>query len=227
MNQEKIWHYHQNKEESVSVFKGSVKRYQFIAQNVPVHSKVLNIGVGNGGLEKILACRNDVYCIDPDQETINTIKKQLGLGDKAVCGYSQSIPYEDNFFDIIIMTEVLEHLEDTCLYDTIDEVYRVLRSGGKFIGTVPADEQLEQQEVICPKCGEIFHRWGHEQSFDKEKLYNTLNNRFDVIKIQRKSFVLWDSLNIKGKIMYLIKKVSLFFRIKGSGENFFFSATKI
>ena len=45
------------------------------------------------------------------------------------------IPFADNYFENIMCTEVLEHVEE---YQTlVDEVYRVLKPGGSAIFTIP------------------------------------------------------------------------------------------
>lgn len=47
----------------------------------------------------------------------------------------KNIPFEDNYFDNMMCTEVLEHVED---YQTlVNEVYRVLKPGGSAIFTIP------------------------------------------------------------------------------------------
>jgi predicted SAM-dependent methyltransferase len=64
-------------------------------------------------------------------------------------------------FDVAIMSEVLEHLGERELVDSLGEVQRVLRPGGRFIGTVPARENLSAAMVVCSHCAERFHRWRH------------------------------------------------------------------
>lgn len=47
----------------------------------------------------------------------------------------KKIPFADTYFDFIICTEVLEHVED---YQTLaDEVYRVLKVNGKALFSIP------------------------------------------------------------------------------------------
>jgi SAM-dependent methyltransferase len=51
----------------------------------------------------------------------------------------QSLSFEDNRFDVILSSEVFEHIPDT--YKAFREVYRVLKPGGRHIFTVPFDAQ--------------------------------------------------------------------------------------
>jgi hypothetical protein len=87
------------------------------------------------------------------------------------------------------MTEVLEHLRSDVLQATIAEVYRVLKPGAEFTGTVPYREDLAANEVLCPHCQAHFHRWGHEQRFDRESLRQLLTTHgFTVEELYPRAF---------------------------------------
>ncbi len=224
MEQDKIWDYFQN--EGANSFEGSYARLNFLIKQCGVNMKILNIGVGNGIFEKIALSNNiDIYTLDPNEKAIFNIQKKLGM-QKAKVGYSQDIPFEDDFFDMVIMSEVLEHLDDSILIATISEVNRILKQDGKFIGTVPYNENLSEQLVICPKCGEQFHRWGHIQSFGKENLAVLLKKNFSNISLKPKMFINWNTLNIKGKTMAFINYLVYMINVKKSGLNLFFEARK-
>ncbi len=228
MHQDKIWDYFQNNLEVSGLAFESSTRYHFIAKQIKTRADVLNIGIGRGGLEEILISKGvNAYCLDPSEKSIQRVKDLLGLADRAKVGYSQSIPYADNSFDTVIMTEVLEHLSDDVIKQTLKEVHRVLRSGGRFIGTVPADENLLKQRVVCPDCGKLFHQWGHVQSFSSEGLFQLLAGKYINVKITRKFLGTWGILNWKGKISWIIKSIFVSIGIKGDGESFFFTAQKI
>lgn len=49
---------------------------------------------------------------------------------------TQPIPFDDSYFDVVIFTEVLEHLP-TPPMDILGEVSRILRTGGKLIFSTP------------------------------------------------------------------------------------------
>jgi len=51
-------------------------------------------------------------------------------------GYAENMPYRDNSFDIVLMEDVLEHVEDP--KKVIQECYRVLKLGGKLIIKFPS-----------------------------------------------------------------------------------------
>ncbi len=169
MDQEKIWQYHQDPEKSTS-FDSNRGRLRYVATKILAHESVLNIGVGNAYLEEQLIQRGvSVSTLDPDEEAIARLQKNLKVtANNAKVAYSQEILFGDQAFDFVVMSEVLEHLNDDVLTRTLGEASRVLRDGGRFLGTVTANENLASSETICPACGNQFHRWGHEQSFHKK-----------------------------------------------------------
>ena len=227
MEQSKIWNHFQSVDTGVDIFEQSNPRYAYIAAHVNPGQRALNIGVGRGGLERMLIQRGvDTYSLDPGEASIAQIRKDLQLGDKAQVGWSQSMPFPSDTFDVVIMTEVLEHLDDQVLQATLHEVCRVLRDGGRLIGTVPADETLAEGMVLCPHCGESFHRWGHVQSFTRERLLTLLEPVLGTTRVERHYFGDWAHLNWKGRITLTVKKLLVRWGVKGSVENHFFIAQK-
>lgn len=225
--QDKIWDHFQN--EGVDSFSQSRGRQEFLVRRLSPSERVLNIGVGNGVLEKLALEKGvDVWALDPSARAIERIRQDLGLTEKAQAGYSQAIPFPDGHFDAVVMSEVLEHLDDVVLEQTLVEVSRVLRKGGRFIGTVPARENLADSLVVCPECGLQFHRWGHRQSFDVARLSSALTKYFTIDHISEQFFVDWDLVGWWGRLQGLIKK---FLSWRGIGtygisRNIFFSVHK-
>ncbi len=186
---------------------------------------MLNIGVGNGYLESILVQKGlSVSCLDPSASAIEKIRARLGLGAMAQVGYSQAIPFSHASFDYVIMSEVLEHLDDTAIKESLKEVQRVLKNGGRLMGTVPADENLKEGIAVCPKCGEYFHRWGHMQSFSQERLLNMLSHDFTDVSIKRVILNDFKQLNLKGKALAALKMLQVLMNLKGSTQNLYFVA---
>lgn len=84
--------------------------------------RVLEIGCGIGRLAELYDCG-----IDISKEMLKKAPK--GKGHKVCDG--QSIPYPDKSFDSIFSVQVFQHIPDIQPY--IDEAYRVLKPGGRFI----------------------------------------------------------------------------------------------
>lgn len=226
MKQDNIWKYYQN--EYKESFSGSYTRLKYLVDRVKPESKALNIGIGMGIIENISKNKGiDIYSLDPDEKAIQKLLKGKQGPGKAKVGYCQNIPFNDNEFDYVIVSELLEHLNKEDLDKTLKEIHRVLKNKGYIIGTVPYKENLKESTVVCPNCNEIFHRWGHVETYDIDSLTSVLNFYFNIKEIFPKPFINWNTLNWKGKILGLIKIVLCFFNIHGSNEKIFFLAENI
>jgi ubiquinone/menaquinone biosynthesis C-methylase UbiE len=227
MDQQKIWHYFQNDEEIGDLAFQAQARYTFLAAKIAPEAAVLNIGVGRGGLEKILTEKGcHVSCLDPSEDSIQRLRSRLALADRAQVGYAQSIPFSDASFDVVVVSEVLEHLSDEDLHDALTEARRVLRPGGRCIGTVPADENILSSRVVCPGCGMVFHRWGHLQVFSQQRLRAIVKNVFSDVDVTRHYFGDYRSLNWKGRLVWAFKTLAVALGVKGANESFFFDSKK-
>ncbi len=186
--QDRIWDYYQN--QSPTVFDENTGRLRYILGHLSSGMKVLDIGVGNGTFEELALAKGvEVHALDPSSTSIETLKKHTNLGDKAKVGYSQAIPFPELFFDAVVMSEVLEHLSEEALGATLKEVMRVLKPSAIFVGTVPSREDITQSLVVCPHCGDKFHRWGHQRSYTPESLRGWLSVGFDVNCIIERKFI--------------------------------------
>ncbi len=226
MNQDKIWDHFQN--EDIDSFKGSWGRLNSIAKSISAGEKVLNIGVGGGVFEAIAVTKGiDIYLLDPNSDAVDKLRNRFNLGDKAKVGQCEDIPFADETFDVIVMSEVIEHLSSDIIKNTLKEVLRTLKNNGRFIGTVPARENLELNMVICPDCGHKFHRWGHQQSFNIEKVRILLQPHFDIEILCERYFPTWKTMNWKTRLETSYMLLFRFFGVKLSNENIYFVVRKL
>jgi SAM-dependent methyltransferase len=161
----------------------------------------LNIGIGNGLMERSLLTEGfQTYSLDPSENAVAMIARSLGVPEgRFKVGSCSSIPFADRQFDYVIMSEVIEHLDDQTLADLMQELKRVLKPGGCFIGTCPDSEDVQAKTNTCPHCGERFHRVGHVRRFTSQGLESLLKTHFNVEECY--SFRGID-LNWKGVAMY-------------------------
>jgi SAM-dependent methyltransferase len=230
MNQKLIWDHFQV--EGIQSFDGSIPRLSFLVNQALKISKkshlsepkVLNIGVGNGWLEnQCVKQRWKTYALDPSEKAIERLESNQITGK---VGLIEAIPYQDNFFDVVFCSEVIEHLSEEQFKLGLQEINRILVQGGCLIGTVPFQENLADSEVVCPDCGHIFHKWGHQQSFDIPTLAKIFPSGMKVKKIKVIYFIDWASLNWKGVLVGFIKKALSILGVHGKNENLFFIVEK-
>jgi len=227
MSQDAIWDHFQN--EGVEVFGDAGPRLHFMVRQLSAGERVLNVGVGSGELERIATAKNvEIWSLDPSARAVEKVASWTGHPERCAAGYSQKMPFPDGHFDAVIMSEVLEHLEEPILNQTLSEVRRVLRPGGRFLGTVPASEQLEASMVVCPSCEHRFHRWGHRSSFDADRLRHILAQQFTVQRLQERFFNEWEGVTWGRKLGGLLKRFLSDRRIGpyGVARNLFFVGVK-
>lgn len=227
MDQDAIWDYFQNEAADGVAFAGSEKRLGYLASLIDPPANVLNIGVGAGTFEGLAIKRGlTVFSLDPSVKSIEGLRQRHGVGDRAQVGYGQQMPFPDAQFDAVVMSEVMEHLAQDILEGTLREVHRVLKPGGRIIGTVPARENIQNETVVCPDCGKRFHRWGHVQSFHPDRMRGLLGAHFRDVRIHERPFVAFGKLNWKGKIIGLARMLLYRFGVHGQHENMVFIAHK-
>lgn len=225
MSQDHIWEYFQA--EGHESFVNSEARARRLIKELKWKGRILNIGVGTGIFEAMAVERGfDVYSLDPSASTIERLRNKLSLGERAQVGYCQRLPFSSDYFDTVIISEVLEHLAADILPDSLREIHRVLVPGGEMIGTVPADESLENSICVCPSCGSRFHRWGHEHSFNEGTLRQLLSGYFEQVKVDRALFIPWNVLNWKGALEAFAKVLLFNIGVHGGNENLWFRAAK-
>lgn len=227
MNQDLIWDHFQN--EGVASFHGATPRLEFLVRQLRRGERVLNIGVGSGQLEMLAERKGvEIWALDPGERAIERLRGLLSLGERAQRGYSQQIPFPDGHFGAVIMTEVLEHLDDDVRGRSLIEVRRVLKAGGRLIGTVPARERLHESDVICPDCGHQFHRWGHKAAFDVPAMIKFLEGALAVETVHERFFNEWDSVGWGRRATGLVKKLLSWWGLGtyGVARNIYFAARK-
>jgi SAM-dependent methyltransferase len=206
-DQRKMWAFHQN--ENVDSFSGAAPRLQGLARAAfrlarrqgITSPAVLNIGVGNGHFEElILRGGGNAYCVDPDERALTRLAEK---GVKCHVGSIEHLPFAEKALDVVVISEILEHLDDVERSNGLAEIRRILKPGGYVIGTVPYREPLQQSTTICPHCGEVFHRWGHKKTFDLADMAQELEPHFRIKLVTRTAFVSFS----RGSMLALAKSV--------------------
>lgn len=213
----KLWEFYQN--DMRDKFVQAQPRFEYLIKLIKQNKKKgkhLDIGLGDGYLLEHLSKEGyECYGMDLAEESIAANRKRFednGLEIALYSGNINNMPFNDGNFDIVTASEVLEHLNDEDLSIGIREVYRCLMPGGIFLGTVPADENLRDSVCYCPNCNEVFHRWGHKQSFSKRGLEQIFSNvLFSDIKIfkipsipHKPDFIEWLKFKIKWCLSFIM-----------------------
>ncbi|MCK4597925.1 class I SAM-dependent methyltransferase, partial [bacterium] len=130
---------------------------------------VLEIGCGDGIIinrlhEKGLDCTG----IDISKEALKYVncKKEVMSSD--------NLKFQDQAFDLVICSEVLEHLPEQVYENTLKEIESVAKK--HILITTPYHEYLRAAFKKCRKCGTTYHTYRHLRTFDElvyKKLFPT------------------------------------------------------
>ena len=115
------------------------------------------------------------HAADEVVETRNTLAAMVVAGEitadrliGVLRGDARALPFPDDTFDVVITSEVLEHIQDDVA--AIAEMVRVLRPGGRFAATVPA----QFPETINWKLSDDYHApkaaGGHVRIYSRTEL---------------------------------------------------------
>lgn len=117
------------------------RRARIILQGLELSGteKILDVGCGRGFYLKTLGSWSQnlrIYGVDLNQEYLNVSKNFLeGKFISLIKADVTDLPLKDDFFDRVIASEILEHVNDD--QKAIAEIYRVLKPGGWAMITVP------------------------------------------------------------------------------------------
>jgi SAM-dependent methyltransferase len=103
--------------------------------------EVLDLGCRTGAVTKHFLEGNRVVGMDVDRDALAIAE---GRGIEPVWGDVEGpLPFTDASFDAVVAGELLEHVREPA--DVVAEVWRVLRPGGTFAGSVPNAYRLQDR----------------------------------------------------------------------------------
>lgn len=118
------------------------KRANLYRDWIPKGSKIVDLGGRDGQLTRHFIEGNDVIIGDIDQVALERAKEKYNVETQLV-NLNENLPFEDNSFDIVTMSEVLEHLP--YLHITLSEIKRIVSPNGYFICNFPLAYHLQDR----------------------------------------------------------------------------------
>ena len=101
--------------------------------------RVLDVGCGTCGPYVSLATSgSEVVGVDIFRSSLKVGKSRIaskGLDASLVVASAQYLPFRDNWFDIVLFSDVIEHTQNPNV--CVDEIFHVLNEGGAIYGTSP------------------------------------------------------------------------------------------
>jgi ubiquinone/menaquinone biosynthesis C-methylase UbiE len=136
-------------------------------------SSILDVGCGDGRItNRLVSHYSKVVGLDSSQQALQHVKAER------VQANIDSLPFPDRNFDLILCTEVLEHILFEDYPKVLAEIERVAAS--HIIVSVPYKQNLKKGMVSCPQCGCTFRPDRHVRRFEKK----TMVNLFKAFRLQ-------------------------------------------
>lgn len=125
---------------------------------------ILDIGTGDGLLaNKLIALGKSVTAVDISEVALSKVH-----GPTLVRSASNLCGVPDRSYDLLLCTEMLEHLDPTTYVGALHEFNRVARRA--ILITVPNREVMREHTGLCGRCGRQYHIWGHRRRFVSDDL---------------------------------------------------------
>ena len=123
------------------------QRYQWVAYRCK-GKKILDISCGTGyGSELIAENGGEVTGVDISQEAIDFAKSHFKKPVFQI-GNAEKLDFPDETFDIVVSFETIEHLDNPMSF--INEVSRVLKKDGEFVGSIPREPNTPEFQSHNP-----------------------------------------------------------------------------
>lgn len=182
------------------------------------NDNVLDCGCGDGLFLSIISrvSKCNLYGVDMNEKSLNLAKNHLFPSANVFLVKSNiiSLPYPDNFFDKIIFSEVLEHIDNDRF--ALAEVARVLKEDGELFMTVPNknypflwDPINKIMEIISGK--HIKHGfwagiWNmHLRLYSFKELEKLIEN--STLKVMSKTGITYYCLPFNHILLHFLKKI--------------------
>jgi glycosyltransferase involved in cell wall biosynthesis/SAM-dependent methyltransferase len=123
----------------------------------PDAHSILDVGCGDGFVTDALPGELRVVGLDISVEALRHVHRP------AVLGSAVDLPFADGAFELVMATDVIEHIPAGDYERCLAELARV--SSRYVLLAVPHGEQLEANLARCGGCGCIYHVNRHQRSF--------------------------------------------------------------
>lgn len=139
------------------------ERFAAITAHLPAHfDSLLEVGCGDGRLSDALPhCRRMAF-LDLSASALRQFRR---AGASCLQASAGRLPFPDRSFEVVVCSEVMEHLPQTEFDACRHELARV--SAGQVIVTMPYRETLRAEAYRCAACGAAYHVYGHLRSVSR------------------------------------------------------------
>lgn len=142
---------------------------------------ILDLGCGRGWLTNLLSEYGDIIGIEPIKPVVEYAKK-IFPKIKFICGTSKDLLKNEEIkkFDLIVASEVIEHIPDVNKKEFIKDIFKLLNDKGYLILTTPRKEE-QNEWVKYSNPNQPIEDWMSE--YELEQLLSS--NGFEKKEVER------------------------------------------
>jgi 2-polyprenyl-3-methyl-5-hydroxy-6-metoxy-1,4-benzoquinol methylase len=144
-------------------------------------NSILDLGCGRGWLTNLLTSYGYVTGVEPIKPVVEYAKK-IFPEINFICGTTKDLlkKREHKKFDLVVSSEVIEHIPNGYKSEFIDDIFKLLKSEGYLIITTPRKE-VQKEWVLYTNPNQPVEDWISESEL--EKLVS--QRGFKKIKVER------------------------------------------
>jgi SAM-dependent methyltransferase len=140
---------------------GDIERARLASDWLPGEvNSILDVGCGNGVFTNLLQPNRFKVGLDMSRVALEHITTPRVQAD------ASGLPFAEHSFDASLSMEMLEHLPHAIYQSVLNELARVTRK--YILITVPYNEELKYNMVICPQCLQPFHPYYHVRQYQRD-----------------------------------------------------------
>lgn len=155
-------------------------KMEYLLPLLPKFTKrTLEVGAGSARLSRFLALRGYLtYCLDYSIEALTFARacyEKEGVQGICVLARAEGLPFDNNSFDVVFSTGLLEHFENPM--PIILEMVRVLKNGGLFYSDIVPKKfsLLRSLDFVRPLLGREWNPF-FEMKFTKQDIIKFLED---------------------------------------------------
>ncbi len=126
------------------------------------------------------ALRYNVYGVDIEPSELVKITQKRGIGLFKCNIENEKLPFEDQEFDCVIFTEMVEHINPFSVDHVVFELYRILKDKGYLLISTPNLTALENRLFFL--LGKEVIPWGHAREYTLKEVINLLSAYFEIVE---------------------------------------------
>ena len=168
-----------------------VKEYRVLTAGM-VSGSVLEIGAGAGANLSFYPGNISLTLLDKNPYMVKKLLKKTKLLDvdaEVILDSAEILPFPDNSFDSVVVTLVL------CMVDNVnsvlDEIYRVLKPGGKFYVYEHIHSSNQRRSRVENYINPIWRILSTGCNLNRNTNELIMNHKFSESKVEIKDLQLW------------------------------------